>query len=121
MELANTQINAEKAKQLNDLLKGKGFPTPGRMLILSPTGEQRTKTGIIISQTVDKKDLPRKGVVIQNNSELQVEVGNIVTYGMYAGKEITLNDILSAVELNKEDYTFTILSDSEVVYIESNN
>lgn len=121
MELANTQITSEQAIAINNLLKEKGFPSPGRLLILSPTGEQRTKTGIIISQTVDKKDLPRKGVVIQNNSELEVRTGNIVTYGMYAGKEITLDDILVKVNLNKDNYTFTILSESEVVYIESNN
>lgn len=122
MELKNSQISLSQAHKLADLLMYKGFPTPGKILILSPTGEQRTKSGIIISSTVDKKDLPRKGVVIQDNSSLPgLIVGTVVTYGMYAGKELHLSeDLFESIGVTKEDYTFTVLSESEVIYTETN-
>lgn len=123
MELKNTQITQAQANILADALAGKGFPTEDRLLIVSPTGEQVTKTGIIISSNVDKKELPRKGVVIQNNSDTEnfMKVGTIVTYGMYAGKEIHLDEeYYELIGIKKEEYTFTILSTSEVVYVEQN-
>lgn len=123
MELKNSQITLEQANKLADYLSGKGFPTEDRILIVSPTGEQITKGGIIISSSVDKKDLPRKGVVIQNNSNLDdfIKVGTIVTYGMYAGKELHFDEELyEHIGIRKEDYTLTILSTSEVIYVEQN-
>ena len=44
MELKNTQITQAQANTLADALAGKGFPTEDRLLIVSPTGEQVTKT-----------------------------------------------------------------------------
>lgn len=123
MQLENKQISMDQAKAIAHELSGNGFPTKGRILILSPTGEQKTKSGIIISQTVDKKELPRKGVIIQDNTEelsLCNVVGTIVTYGMYAGKEIQLDDVLEKVGISKDDYIFTVLSYTEVIYIETN-
>lgn len=123
MELINNQIPRSKAVTLAEHLAGNGFPTEDRILIVSPTGEQKTKTGIIISSSVDKKDLPRKGVVIQNNSNTQefISVGSVVTYGMYAGKEIHLDEeVYDILGVKKEDYTFTVLTISEVIYVEKN-
>lgn len=123
MELINNQISRSKAIKLAEYLAGNGFPTEDRLLIVSPTGEQVTKTGIIIASSVDKKELPRKGVVIQNNSDTDkfITVGSIVTYGMYAGKEIHFDeDIYQEIGIKKEDYTFTVLSIPEVIYVEKN-
>lgn len=123
MELKNLQISQDQANKLADYLSGKGFPVPGKMLILSSTGEQKTVSGLILASTTDKKELPRKGVLIQNNSEelTYLKVGTIITYGMYAGKELHMEDKLyEMIGVRKEDYTFTVLSESEVVYTESN-
>lgn len=123
MELKNRQITREQANKLADFLAGKGYPTEDRLLIVSPTGEQMTAGGIIISASPDNKELPRKGVVIQNNSDTDkfIKVGSIVTYGMYAGKEIHFDDeVFHTLGIARKEYKFTILSTSEVVYVEQN-
>ena len=125
MDLNNRQISVSVAEKIAATLKDKGIPSPGRILILSPTCEQMTTGGILIPGTTDEKDLPRKGVLIQK-SKLQeydaneLPVGIIITYGMYAGKEIHFNknDIPF---LDMDNYKFTILSESEIIYLESNN
>lgn len=125
MNLPNRQIPVCLAKQIAKVLKGKGLPSPGKVLICTPSGEITTQSGIILSSVINEKDLPRKGVIIQsNNLELfpkeQLMVGTIVTYGMYAGKEVNFDeDTLPFINL--KDYKFTILSESEIVYIETNN
>ena len=123
MDLENRQISVLKAEQLANALSGKGAPSPGRILICTPKGEQKTASGIIIPGS-GEKELPRKGVVIQvNNLELLdphvVKVGTIITYGMYAGKEIEFSANLIPKETS-ENYKFTILSETEVIYIETN-
>lgn len=126
MELKDNQISVSQAIKLADYLNGKSYPTEDRLLIISPTGEQVTKSGIIIASSVDKKELPRKGVIIQLNSTDYTQqkffsIGSIVTYGMYAGKEIHFDEeIYQLIGIRKEDYTFTVLSLAEVIYIESN-
>lgn len=121
MELVNNQITLQEATKLSLYLKGRGFPTEDRILILSPTGEQVTKKGIIIASSVDKKELPRKGVVIQNNSSKDMPTGSVVTYGIYAGKEIDFDEnVYDHIGIRKEEYTFTVLSVSEVIYVEKN-
>ena len=66
MDLENRQISVFKAEQLAKALSGKGTPSPGRILICTPKGEQKTASGIIIPGS-GEKELPRKGVVIQSN------------------------------------------------------
>lgn len=123
MDLENRQISVLKANKLADALSGKGLPSPGRILICTPKGEQKTASGIIIPGS-GEKELPRKGVVIQaNHLEILepdvVKVGTIITYGMYAGKEIEFPANLIPKETS-ENYKFTILSETEVIYIETN-
>lgn len=115
-------ISVEKAKEINESLKGVGIPTGGRLLIISPkvTQDTRTKGGLYIPTDADKDTVPRKGVVVQlgNITPEQradypgLEVGSVVTYGLYAGKELDVVDFT--------DQITTILSLNEVLYIENN-
>lgn len=115
-------LSVEKAKWLNEKLKGVGTPTGSRVLIVSPvvTADTKTKGGLYIPQDHDKDTVPRKGVVIQvgplTNEQLEdypgLHVGAVVTYGLYAGKELDILDL--------SDQVTTILSLNEILYIETN-
>lgn len=115
-------LSVEEAKWLNEKLKGVGIPTGGRVLIVSPkvTSETKTQSGLYIPQDHDKDTVPRKGVVIQvgyitKEQEVDypgLQVGAVVTYGLYAGKELDVIDL--------PDQVTTILSLNEILYIETN-
>ena len=114
-------LSVEKAKWLNEKLKGVGTPTGSRVLIVSPvvTADTKTKGGLYIPQDHDKDTVPRKGVVIQvgpiTNEQREdypgLQVGAVVTYGLYAGKELDILDL--------PDQVTTILSLNEILYIET--
>lgn len=115
-------ISVEEARYLNSKLEGYGTPTGGRVLIVSPmvTADTKTKEGLYIPQEHDKETVPRKGVVIQMSymtpeQEIDypgLQVGAVVTYGLYAGKELDVVDLPNQVT--------TILSLNEILYIETN-
>lgn len=115
-------LSVEEEKWLNEKLKGVGTPTGGRVLIVSPkvTSETKTQSGLYIPQDHDKDTVPRKGVVIQvgyitKEQEVDypgLQVGAVVTYGLYAGKELDVLDL--------PDQVTTILSLNEILYIETN-
>lgn len=113
-------ISLSQARDIHEKLKGVGIPTNGRVLILSPTGEVQTQGGLFVPSDRDKETVPRKGVVVQisNLSKEQLDdypglqVGSIVTYGIYAGKEVDVVDVTGQVA--------TILSLNEILYIETN-
>lgn len=115
-------ISVEEAKDLNGKLKGLGTPTGSRVLIVSPvvTVDTKTKGGLYIPQEHNKDTVPRKGVVIQvgpitdeqQEEYLGLQVGAVVTYGFYAGKELDVVDLPNQVT--------TILSINEILYIETN-
>lgn len=115
-------ISVDEAKGLNEKLQGFGTPTGGRVLIVSPkvTVETKTQSGLYIPQDHDNDTVPRKGVVIQIGyitPEQKVDypglqVGSVVTYGLYAGKELDIIDL--------HDQIITILSLNEILYIETN-
>ena len=115
-------LSVEEAKWLNEKLKGVGAPTGWRVLIVSPkvTSETKTQSGLYIPQDHDKDTVPRKGVVIQvgyitKEQEVDypgLQVGAVVTYGLYAGKELDVLDL--------PDQITTILSLNEILYIETN-
>lgn len=115
-------LSVEEAKWLNEKLEGVGTPAGGRVLIVSPkvTSETKTQSGLYIPQDHDKDTVPRKGVVIQvgyitQEQELDYQglrVGSVVTYGLYAGKELDVLDL--------PDQVTTILSLNEILYIETN-
>lgn len=107
-----------------------GCPTENRVLILSPKEVNQTKSGLIIPEQV-KEGVPRKGVVVKSGEITKeyktyrelVGIGRIVTYGLYAGKELEFEtDKLSpALQKILEKNVLTVLSMNEVVYSEPNN
>lgn len=106
-----------------------GVPTENRVLIISPKDVNTTKTGIIIPGQV-KEGVPRKGVVVKRGEitdeyktykELTNQ-GMVVTYGLYAGKELEFDPDYYPKELQEiiQNQTFTILSMNEIIYSEKN-
>lgn len=115
-------ISLAKAIEINQDLKGKGIPVNDRVLIVSPEigNETTTASGLFVPSTADKETVPRKGVVVQLPANFQerasefpgLQIGSVVNYGIYAGKELDIIDI--------QDQVTTILSLNEVIYIETN-
>lgn len=128
MNYSMTFISSLVAEKFNQELPG--CPTENRVLILSPKEVNQTKSGLIIPEQV-KEGVPRKGVVVKSGEITEeykpyrelVAVGRIVTYGLYAGKELEFEtDKLSpALKQLLEKNVLTVLSMNEVVYSEPNN
>ena len=106
-----------------------GMPTENRVLIISPKDVNTTKSGIIIPGQV-KEGVPRKGVVLiqgeitedyKTYKELTTK-GKVVTYGLYAGKELEFDLDLFPEQVHDivKNSTFSVLSMSEVIYSEPN-
>lgn len=103
-----------------------GTPTENRVVILSPTElEKTTVSGLYVPSAV-KEGVPRKGVIVSMGPitdeyvtyKHQLNIGSIVTYGQYAGKELDPN---FKEEIQDIDGQFTILSLNEILYVEPNN
>lgn len=128
MNYSITFISSLVAEKFNQELPG--CPTENRVLILSPKEINQTKSGLIIPEQV-KEGVPRKGVVVKRGEITEeyktyrelVAVGRIVTYGLYAGKELEFEtDKLSpALKQLLEKNFITVLSMNEVIYSEPNN
>lgn len=107
-----------------------GIPTENRVLILSPKDVNTTKAGIIIPGQV-KEGVPRKGVILKRGEITEecktykylTQTGMIVTYGLYAGKELEFDSSLFPKELQEivNNQVFTVLSMNEIIYSEPNN
>lgn len=127
MNYSLTFVSVAVAQKFNEELPGS--PTENRVLILSPKEVNQTKSGLFIPEQV-KEGVPRKGVVVKsgiiteeyNTYKDLVAIGRIVTYGLYAGKEMEFEtDKLSpALQQLLEKNTLTVLSMNEVIYTEPN-
>lgn len=104
----------------NNLLKG--APTENRLLVVTPI-EAETASGIIIPGSKDKDVIPRKGRILQlgpiseeyvRTYGEQLQIGDFVYYGLYAGKEIEMEYL----GINPKKFVVTILSLTEVLYVE---
>ena len=121
MQINLNLIGKEKAEAVCRAMLGR--PTENRVVLASYKGAKTTDSGLYIPDTA-KEGIPRKGVVValgeiteayQTYSNLKV--GDIVTYGLYAGKE--LEPIMRGGELDyNETLLFTVLSLNEVIFIE---
>lgn len=121
-------ISSAVAELINKILSSKGIPAEDKVIVATPIGE--TKVGsIIIPGTVDESR-PKKGVIVQHGSiseayqrqEYLFNIGNIITYGLYSGKEIQFDadEFPKEVQKELENTKFTILSLSEIAYVEVN-
>lgn len=121
-------ISTTVASQFN--IQIPGCPTENKVLILSPKEVNKTVSGIIIPGTV-KEGVPRKGVIVKLGEITEeyktyrdlVQVGKIVTYGLYAGKEIEFetDKLTPGLQQLLEKNTLTVLSMNEIIYSEPNN
>lgn len=130
MYIPLSMISQAQAVEISRQIRVNGYPSENRFLILSPDNQENRVGSIIMPGTV-KEGLPRKGVVVQLG-ELTVDyktftsinVGDIVTYGLYAGKEVDFD--ISKLDLQPEvldiikNSKFSVLSASEIIYIEYN-
>lgn len=128
MNIDLNYISVDKANKINKVLSNQGVPSENKVLILSPTGE--TKSGSIIIPGTADNSKPKKGVVVQishitddeNFMKKVLHIGSIVTYGLYAGKELELSPDIFPEDLRHilDDNNLTILSLNEIAYIENN-
>lgn len=130
MYLNQVFVSKAVALQLKNALGALGCPTENRVLIVSPKDQDIMQGGIIIPGKND--DIPNKGVVVLQGhldeeykwyTEL-IETGRILTYGMYAGKEIEFNPEIfkkEGISINLDKNKFTVLSVNEIIYSEVNN
>lgn len=100
-----------------------GYPTENRVLIAVPA-DPELKVGGLYIPNQNKEDIPRKGVIVQMGfiteeylTYRELKVGDIITYGMYAGKEI---EPPIPEDIDTTDLKFYVLSLSEIIYIEHN-
>lgn len=123
-------ISVETAEVIKSALVGKVLPSENRVLVFSPGDEEVISGGLIIPVNV-KEGKPRKGVVILSgkldenhlNYEELTRTGIIITYGLYAGKEVEFDEelfnkdvFISVVSKGK----FTILDTNEIIMAEAN-
>lgn len=123
-------ISVKVAEEIKAALSGKVLPSENRVLVLSPGEEDTTIGGIIIPGNV-KEGKPRKGVVILSgkldenhiNYEDLTKTGLIITYGLYAGKEVEFDSDLFTDEINGKIKSgkFTVLDTNEIIMAEAND
>lgn len=118
-------VSVDEAKAISNTILG--VPSDNRVLILSPlNAEKSTKSGILIPGSTEE-GVPRKGVVIKSgylsdefkHYESILKVGNVITFGLYAGKEIDPLRDCECIE-TPEGNIFSVLSISEIIFIEPN-
>lgn len=68
-------------------------PLEDRVIIEPQAAEEKTSSGIIIPDSAKEK--PQKGTVVAvgpgtKDIQMQIEVGDSVLYGKYAGTELTI-------------------------------
>lgn len=125
-------ISTAVAEKVKKVLISRGCPTENRVLILSPK-DQDIKQGSIIIPGQVKDGIPRKGVVIMTGNideryqsyerDHLVDTGRILTYGLYAGKELDFpTDIFreAGIEIDLDQNKFTVLDINEIIYSEVN-
>lgn len=116
-------ISSMVAEKLNAAIPG--IPSLDRVLIAAPEEVETTNACIIIPGQV-KEGVPRKGTVIKQgvfsedyqSYKDQTVPGRIITFGMYAGKEVEFE---IPEEFKSLKLKFYVLSLSEVIYTEPNN
>lgn len=122
-------ISPELAGKLFKALRG--VPTQDRIVICTIGNDNITANGIILTRTPSDDTIPKKGVVIHPGEDISEDYqktrsgnlnpGDVVYYGLYAGKQLDVTfDFETYPELKEvvDKYDFTILSLSELLFIE---
>lgn len=122
-------ISVKTAEAIKAVLDGKVLPSENRVLVFNPGDDEATMGSIIIPGNV-KEGRPRKGVVIISgkldenhlNFEELTRTGLIITYGLYAGKEVEFDEELFSEELKTciSKGKFTVLDTNEIIMAEAN-
>lgn len=110
-------LSAIAAGEIEKKLSNLGIPPTDKIVIAISNRDDVTASGLIIPQG-NKEDEPRKGTIVQvgyisedyNYLKSLLNTGMIVTYGNYAGKEI------SPLEL--EGFLLKVISLNEIAYFE---
>ena len=102
-----------------------GMPTENRIVIAVSGSEQKTASGLFIPDQA-KNDIPKKGVVIKKGptndcpDHEALNIGDVVSYGMYGGKEIYPTFVSELPEIKDLSLKYFVLSSTEVIYVEPN-
>lgn len=122
-------VTVEQANLLKESILSIGGLLPeNKVLILSPKNQDAKVGSIILPGT--SENMPKKGVIIMRGEITEENItyrpitkeGRIITFGLYAGKEVFFPDNLVPLELKPilEKQVFTVLSLTEIVFTESN-
>lgn len=123
-------VPLEKVKLFQQGLINLGGLIPENKILILTSKESYYKVGSIIVTSTNRDDIPHKGVVLQSGEITEeyrsfrelVQPGRVVTYGMYAGKEIDFPKESFPIEVQPdfEQQKFTVLSLTEIAYSENN-
>lgn len=110
------------ANQLSSIIRG--IPTEDRVLIAVPNDGGVTSSGLFIPNTA-KEELPRKGVIVKmgeitpeyRSYQSIMDIGTVVTHGLYAGKEVELSEVPKEISDNNK---FMVIHVNECIFIEPN-
>ena len=121
MEVNFNLIGKAKAQEISEALLGR--PTENRIVLAVNQKEQITAGGLYVPGNA-KDEIPKKGVIVSkgitNDDSIHesLNIGDVVLYGLYGGKEI-VPEFKYEVE-GAKDLKYFVLASSEVIYIEPN-
>lgn len=120
-------LSKAMAIAIHEELLGKGLPPENRLLIAYYNDDVVSDTGLFIAEK-GSDTIPKKGVVIQKgfmdsdceSYDKTISIGDVINYGLYAGKEIEL-DLGETLNEKTKKFAFSVLSVTEVIYIQVNH
>ena len=93
--------------------KAKLRPLGNRVIVKPLTEEEKTKTGIILPDSVDKEKKAEGSILAIGSGEkiqkFNLKVGDRVIFGKYAGEEVKIDDVEYKI-LTEEDVLAVIES-----------
>lgn len=122
-------LSKEVANKIYQCLSQNGIPGEDKIVVATPSDDTKVG-GIIIPVGTAKDSIPKKGIVVHHghisqaytNQPYLYGIGNLVTYGIYSGKDIEFDydQFPSELKGTLDDTRFTILSLNEIAYAENN-
>lgn len=121
MDIDFNLIGKAKAKEISEALLGR--PTENRIVLAVNQKDRKSAGGLFLPDN-DKNEIPKKGVVVSkgvlNDDPVHesINIGDVVLYGIYGGKEI-YPTFIKKVE-GVEETKYFVLASNEVIFIEPN-